>query len=327
MKIYVLEEGNEIVASALVIIDRTMFGFSTWEIPGGPLVNDQQSTINNKLLDHIIADAKQDKCFALYFSPILNIETKNKKLKTSKRCIMPEATRFIDLQKSEQEILNQMKQKGRYNIRIAEKHGVIVEESDDIDAFYELIKETTKRDRFKGHSKKHYQKFLTELEGSFLLLASLPQEKKPIAGLLGVIWGETGLYYYGASNASHRAVMAPYALQWQAIRLSKAKGCSSYDLFGIAPPDEYTDARNKSHPSSSRLPIHSEAKVGPACDGIKKNHPWRGVTEFKEKFGGEVAMYPEEKVVVLQPLVHSLLKVKRKLCHRYTKIGWMVGWL
>ncbi|MBU2259200.1 peptidoglycan bridge formation glycyltransferase FemA/FemB family protein, partial [Patescibacteria group bacterium] len=220
----------------------------------------------------------------------------------SSRYQQPEATRIINLQQSEGEILNQMKPKGRYNIRIAEKHGVIVEESDDIDAFYELIKETTKRDRFKGHSKKHYQKFLTELEDSFLLLAHLPQNKKPIAGLLGVIWGETGLYYYGASNASHRAVMAPYALQWKSMRLSKTKGCSSYDLFGITPPTIQ---------SLNKAPL-SQWERGWGR-GYKKNHPWKGVSAFKEKFGGEVVMYPEEKVVVLQPFVHSLLKVKRKL--------------
>jgi len=278
-KIYVVEEGNEITTSALVIIDRTTFGLTSWEIPRGPIGKDIR-----ELIDNVISEAKKEKCFALFLSPPvpLPLEAKSYKLKASKRFQQPEATRIIHLEKAEQEILNQMKQKGRYNIRIAERHEVTVKESDDIDSFYELIMETTKRDKFKGHSKDHYQKFLESLEGSFLLLARIPQEKKPIAGLLGVIWDQTGTYYYGSSSSAHRAVMASYALQWEAICLSKAHGCTSYDLFGIAPAD------------------------------APDSHPWKGVSAFKEKFGGEVVQYSEEQVVVLKPLVKMLLTLKRK---------------
>ncbi|MBU0766345.1 peptidoglycan bridge formation glycyltransferase FemA/FemB family protein [Patescibacteria group bacterium] len=305
-KLYVEKEGNEIVASALVIIDRTTFGLSTWEIPRGPLANNQQSTINNQLLDHIFADAKKDKCFALYLSPPvpLPLEATSYKLQASKRHQQPTATRIINLQQSKEEILAQMKPKGRYNIRVAQKHGVEVQQSQDIEAFFKLVSETTKRDKFKGHSKEHYRKFLTKLENSFMLLAYLPEsrspnpevlspnpesiikkashhKKKPIAGLLGVFWGETGTYYYGASSASQRAVMAPYVLQWESMLLSKARGYTSYDLFGIAP----TDAPD--------------------------SHPWKGVSAFKEKFGGYIISYPSEKMIVIKPLVNVLLTLKR----------------
>ncbi|MCF7844620.1 MAG: aminoacyltransferase [Kiritimatiellales bacterium] len=285
-KLFVAKEGNEIVASALVIIDRTTFGISTWEIPRGPIGPiDNEKLIIDNLLEEIIRHASDDHCLALFFSPlnpnlILNSQFS---ILNSNRYQHPAATRIIDLTKSEEEILAQMKPKGRYNIRVAQKHGVTIEESRDIDAFYELVSETTKRDKFTGHSKNHYQKFLDALDGSFLLFARIGQNKKPIAGLLGVFWGETGTYYYGASSASYRAVMAPYVLQWESMRLSKARGCTKYDFFGIAP----IDAPN--------------------------SHPWKGVSAFKEKFGGEVIEYPEEKVVVLKPVSNSLLKLKRKI--------------
>jgi len=282
VRIYAIQDEEGICASALAQIDRTSFGLSTWEIPRGPLLDIRHSTFDIQLLNHIIADAKKSNCFAFYFSPTSDIETSNQQLVTSKRHIVPEATRIIKLGQTEEEILKQMKQKGRYNIRVAEKHGVEVIKSEDVDTFYELIEETAKRDKFKPLPKSHYKAFVGSLDGSFLLLANHPQQKKPIAGLLGVVWGEKGIYYYGASSYTHRACMAPYLLQWEAMRFCKEEKCTSYDLFGIAPLNAPT------------------------------NHPWKGVTEFKEKFGGEVITYPEEKMIVLKPVVNFVLQTKRK---------------
>ncbi len=141
-----------------------------------------------------------------------------------------------------------MKQKGRYNISVAQKHNVTVKESDDIDAFYGLVSQTGKRDAFGILPKKHYEKFLSDLSGSFLLIAR--HDEKPIAALLGVAWDKKATYYYGASSYDHRALMAPYLIQWEAMRLCKQKGCTEYDLFGIKPPSE------------------------------SDNHPWSGVSAF-----------------------------------------------
>ena len=216
---------------------------------------------------------------------------------------------MIDLTKSEEEILAQMHQKGRYNIKVAEKHGVMIERSDDIDAFYALMTKTSERDRFGKHSKKHYETMLKHLPGAFLLIAFKdpppPQEealglpavvrlrrtkagvegKKSIAGLIGVIWKNQGIYYYGASSHTDRALMAPYALQWAAMRHCKASGCHSYDLFGIAPPSSNSD------------------------------HPWAGISDFKAKFGGSIIEYPPEQEIVLQPNVRTLLQWKRRIFH------------
>jgi lipid II:glycine glycyltransferase (peptidoglycan interpeptide bridge formation enzyme) len=92
-----------------------------------------------------------------------------------------------------------------------------------------------------------------------------------------------GYYYYGASSYTHRALMAPYALQWAAMRYYKARGCATYDLLGIAPPDAPPD------------------------------HPWQGISAFKEKFGGEVVMYPPEQEIVLRPIANWMLQWKRRI--------------
>jgi len=83
-----------------------------------------------------------------------------------------------------------------------------------------------------------------------------------------VIWNGTGVYYYGASSYEDRALMAPYLLQWEAMKICKAEGCTKYDLLGISHPDT-------------------------------KKDPWEGISDFKRKFGGEVITYPPEQVLML----------------------------
>ena len=273
VRIYAALDEGQITASALVVIDRTTGGYSTWDIPRGP-VGDGRTA----LLDHILTDATRDRCLALYFSPMRLIDRGT----ASARSIHCEATRLLDLTQSEEEILSQMKQKGRYNINVAKKHGITVTQSQDIDAFFTLVQETGKRDGFTSLSKEKYAAFLTHLPGSFLLLAH-NEEGKPIAGVVSVMWKKRGIYYYGASNHAERAKMAPYLLQWESMLLCKERGCTEYDLLGIAPQDARDD------------------------------HPWMGISHFKEKFGGEVVTYPQERMIVVQPILHRLLAFKRLL--------------
>jgi len=292
VRVYVLEENQTITASALVVIDRTALGLSTWNVPRGPLCANEKS--GKEMIDFLLSEAENQKCMVLHVSPTEAIH--HGKLSRSKRHEQPEATLIVNLAQTDEKILEQMKQKGRYNIRLTEKNGVTVEQSKDVDAFYELMKGTGERDAFGVHSQTHYARFLSDLPGSFLLLAyEGDTSKKPIAGLIGVIWGNIGLptvdgspakvgiYYYGASSYASRSLMAPYALQWAAMKLCKTAGCTHYDLLGIAPPDS------------------------------PENHAWQGITGFKEKFGGALFTYPAEQEVVLKPIAKTALSVKRKI--------------
>lgn len=287
VRAYIAESDGKIGASALVIVDKTTGGLSTWNIPRGPLWSKESSL--TELLDLIVADAKQDKCISLFLSPIQQLKaylstrparSGQLALQASNRHEQADATLIIDLTQSEEQILAQMHQKGRYNIKVAQKSGVTVEQSTDIDAFYELMKDTGTRDGFRVNSLAHYQAFHGRLPGSFLLIAR--HKKKPVCGLLGVIWNGTGIYYYGASLYASRALMAPYLIQWEAMRLCKQAGCHSYDLLGIEAPGQ-------------------------------SKHGWEGITQFKTKFGGKMIMYPPEQELVLRPVIKRGLKLKRKL--------------
>jgi lipid II:glycine glycyltransferase (peptidoglycan interpeptide bridge formation enzyme) len=276
---------GELSASALVIIDRTAGGFSTWEIPRGPLWTSEEGM--QALLQRIAHDAKSERCISLYLSPSIVLTAHSSQLTASHRHVQPTATRIIDLTVPEEQILAQMHSKGRYNINLARKHGVAVVQgsANDIPGFYGLLQETGKRDGFTIASESHYTRFLSSLEGSFLLMAK--HEDRPIAGLLGVIWNGIGIYYYGASSFADRALMAPYLLQWEAMRQCRMHGCGAYDLLGI----------------------EDESRI----NNQESRGSWAGITEFKRKFGGTVVTYPQEQVQVLRPWMNRALWMKRKV--------------
>ncbi len=278
VRIYGVIDGEAITGGALVVIDRTTGGLCTWDIPRGPI-----GQHGNELLDAITADAKAAGALALFASPLLPLSLSGSL--PSPRHEQPDATRILDLTLDDNALLAQMKPKGRYNIGVAQRYALEVRESHDVDAFYALLQKTSERDAFGIGSKSRYKAFLERVPGAFLLLCyhTSFSDTEPIAGFLGVIHGSTGIYYYGASSYEHRQLMAPYLLQWEAIRRCRAAGCTSYDLLGVAPPD--------------------------AGD----SHPWAGVSTFKEKFGGTVVTYPHEQQLILRPWLWRALQVKRRL--------------
>lgn len=261
-------------ASALVVIDRTAFRLTVWDIPRGPLSKSEA------LIKKILEGAKADNALSVYFSPVESLKISG--ALTSSRHEQPQATRILDLTVPESDILAQMHEKGRYNIKVAQKHGILVEKSTDLNAWMKLVEETSTRDGFTHVSRNKYEAFMKSLPGSFLLIAK-NKNGEAIAGLMGVTWNGQGIYYYGASSYQHRALMAPYLVQWEAIRRCKALKCSTYDLLGIAPPNSPED------------------------------HPWQGISSFKAKFGGNVVLYPPEQEVTLKPVVKGLLGLKRRL--------------
>lgn len=171
-------------------------------------------------------------------------------------------TRIINLQtlNNEAKILNQMKSKGRYNIRLAEKKGITIRQEQNTDNFYQLLKTTSSRDDFHIHDQNYYQQLLDKLGNRAILLTAFYQNS-PIASLILTRSENTMTYYYGASDNQFRELMAPYLLQWEGIKLASKLGLHYYDFLGIKNPHD------------------------------QKPHPLTGVSQFKSMFGGEVLAF------------------------------------
>lgn len=160
--------------------------------------------------------------------------------------VQPARTILLDLSPGEQSLLANMKEKWRYNIRLAARKGVQVRPAqgkEDVQAWYRLLQITGQRDRFGIHSFDYYWRawqIFTSSEQAQLLLADY--EGQLLAGIFVGYTARQAIYLYGASSNEHRNLMPNYLLQWEAIRWAKAKGATSYDFWGIPETDDADEA-------------------------------------------------------------------------------------
>jgi lipid II:glycine glycyltransferase (peptidoglycan interpeptide bridge formation enzyme) len=207
--------------------------------------------------------------------------------------IQPPRTVVIDLRPPEEAILAGMKQKTRYNIRLAEKKGVTVRQGTaaDIPAFTRLMRVTGERDRFATHQPAYYRDAheLFAPEQAALWLAEY--EGRPLAGVMVFAWGDSAAYLYGVSSDEERQRMPAYAAQWAGIRWAKARGCTSYDMWGVPDAPE----------------AELEAGFADRTDGL-----WP-VYRFKRGFGGEVRRTVGAADRAYNKLLHRLYTRRRGL--------------
>ncbi len=291
-----LEDGGTPVAGAIVLYRALPLRIGTIAyVPRGPVVDWKNTGQVKALLAKLHKAARKRRAWACWLEPeVIDQGPAATQLSglgytPSPRTIQPRSTIVVDLSPSEDEILAAMKSKTRYNIRLAERKGVTVREGSlsDIDAFYALMQETGKRDAFGIHTLEYYQRAMTLYapEGQVaLLLAELEDEPlagpKSLAGLMVFAVGTKSWYICGGSSDRHRNLMPAYAVQWAAMRWAKARGCTTYDLWGI--PDETEETL--------------EAQFSDRSDGL-----W-GVYRFKRGFGGQIVRYAGLWERALNPL-------------------------
>jgi hypothetical protein len=184
----------------------------------------------------------------------------------SDRFSEPRNTLCIDLRPSEDDILAQMKPKGRYNVRVARKHGVAIVKDNSYRGsvdFMRIQRCTAVRKGIEPVAPSYFRAMLAELVSrgqASLFFAEYGGRR--IATALVITFGRRATYFYGGSLLLHRRVMAPYLLHFEIMRRAKALGCEWYDLWGVAPLDQ-------------------------------PDHSWQQISEFKRKLGGvEVHLVP-----------------------------------
>lgn len=194
--------------------------------------------------------------------------------------IFTKYTSIIDLTLSEEELLKSFKPKTRYNIRLAQKHGVIVREDNSQKAFNQYLKilfETTKRQKFYAHDEKfHKTQWQTLQPAGISRLLTATFKGKILAAFLLFVFKDTLYYPYGASSREHKEVMAPTLLMWEAIKFGKKIGCKKFDLWGDLEPN----------PSP--------------------NHPYYGFHRFKEGFSPMLVEFIGTYDLVISPTFYKI---------------------
>jgi len=270
---------GEIVATAKIIKKSLPMGKSYFYCGRGPQF--KSSNWDNEagkiLFDEIKRLAAEEEAMFLRFDPTFSM-TDIDFLTVKTLDIQPSKTLVLDLNKGEEDLLKDMHQKTRYNIKLAEKKGVKIVEADAgrFEEFWNLMAQTGDRDEFSTHGRSYYQAMLN-LPKDFLKLFFAEHKDKVLVGNIMVFFGDTVSYIHGGSANENRELMAPHLLQWHTIKLAKQLGYRYYDLCGI-----------------------SEER-------------WPGVTRFKEGFGGREINYPGTFDAVYDEGWYSIYKMVRKV--------------
>ncbi len=255
--------------------------------PKGPLFQRDDPGLHASILDDLQAYARNQGAILLKIDPdvvlgtgvpgqpnaqdsqaglVFQSELQRRGWRSSESQVQFRNTVLIDLKPSEDELLARMKQKTRYNIRLAEKKGARVRAGtlDDLPTLYRMYAETSVRDHFvirnEGYYRTVWQAFMRPTQAAVApsaepLIAEV--DGQAVAAIFVFYFAGRAYYLYGMSREAHREKMPNYLLQWEAIRRAKRRGCMVYDLWGA--PDEF----------------------------VENDSMW-GVFRFKEGLGGEV---------------------------------------
>ena len=291
-----LEDGV-VVAAALVLKRKIPYTpFSVWYTPKGPVLDYENERLREQVLALLQMRARQSGGILLKIDPDVAQGVGSEVIEPvsvgvrltealtaagwhfSNEQIQFRNTVFLDLSSPEDEMLAHLKQKTRYNIRLAGRKEVVVREGtpDDFRLIYQLYAETAERDHFLIRPEAYYLDIWQSLYDDGMCVPHIAEyEGEPLAAVMTVTFGEIALYMYGASNGSERNRMPTYLLQWEAMKWAKAQGCTTYDMWGA--PDKFDDT----------------------------DRMW-GVWRFKKGFNGRVAHHIGAWDYPVRPLLYRL---------------------
>lgn len=281
-----VENRGKPVAAAQVLV-RSIGPFTVLYAPRGPVVSDQTSPAELATLTLAIDDlALQRRSVVAFVEPDAPISglTGQGQLgwQPSPIELQPSRTIKVPVSGSDDELLEAMKSKTRYNIRLAGRRGVSIREAsvDEIPEFYEILEETSSRDDFGIHSIEYYADMIDAFgEDAALLVAEF--DGSIVAGAIILKHQNEAIYMFGASSRHAQRHMPTHLLQFEAMKWARKRGCERYDLWGIPPTDTPPDEASE--------------------DDINVRSGLWGVYRFKQGFGGDISIYPGVHERVYQP--------------------------
>lgn len=278
------------IKGVLIIKCDLPFGKSWFYIPRP---DKEQCRLLPSVLDEIKVIVKKENAIFLRTDPdilIFNLVALRRKqfsifnLKFIKRNnqIQPKKTLILDLSKSKEQLLAQMRKKTRYSVRYAKKHGIKVRISNkknkkqfkqDFGSFWQLLHQNARNNSFKIYSKNYYNQML-KMPIAQLFIA---EKKNSVLSANIVIFFQQKAYgIHGANAFKMRNLRAAYLMQWERILEAKKRGCLFYDFWGIG-------------------------------------HQWPGITEFKKGFGGKEVEYTGVYDFIFKPFSYKIYCGFKKL--------------
>jgi peptidoglycan pentaglycine glycine transferase (the first glycine) len=289
--IRLLIEENGTAVAAISLLKRKLPGsiYCIFYAPRGP-VADLNNQTHLDFLWHVVRQtARRHRAIFLKIDPDVPATDEKFKQHLLSRGFRPARTsegfegvqpRFVfrlDITPPLEQLFANLAGKTRYNVRLAQKRGVMVKEDcnrDDLKIFYQVLLETARRDRFLIRAYSYFEEIWTHLvERGLGKLFLAEYQGQVIAGTLAFIFGDKIWYIYGASSNQHRNVMPNYLLQWRMIEWAKEQGGTLYDFRGV-PGD------------------------------VGEDHPLYGLVRFKKGFNGVYTEFIGEFDLPYSPLLY-----------------------
>ncbi|GCE11398.1 lipid II:glycine glycyltransferase FemX [Tengunoibacter tsumagoiensis] len=261
-------------------------------LPKGPVLAWEQPELCSIFFAQMHRYLRKQGALALRMEPEIDHESEQGELVIRRltelsfhptRSVQPLRTILLNITPSEETLLAQMKEKWRYNVRLAGRKGVTIRVAtslEDIQSWYTLMQTTGERDQFGIHTLEYYQRAwqLFAPQGALRLLLA-EREGQLLAGIFVSLFARQAIYMYGASSNEQRQLMPNYLLQWEAIRWAREQGAHEYDFWGI-----------------------------PETEG--EEEAMAGVYRFKRGWGGRVVQFVGGYEYVYNPFL-------MKFAHRY----------
>jgi len=305
LRLAIVQERRIVAAAQVLFRSLPMGRFTTAYVPKGPLIDASELSTPPAaaLLSALHEACRRRHAISLKLEPDWEAGPSAAGWLTlqgfvrSAQTVQPQRTVIVDLTMDEDAILAQMKPKTRYNIRLAQRKGIVVHigGAESLPVFYQLLQITGRRDGFGIHTHEYYSqawRLFADQGAVALFLANYGDT--PLAAILAFAWGKKAWYMYGASCDEERQRMPNYLLQWEAMRWAKARGCETYDLWGIPDVDEGEIGND----------VAAAEEQGVLSSGLG------GLYRFKRGFGGrQVRCVGAYDYIYNKPLYHLMTAI------------------
>ncbi len=234
--------------------------------PYGPIVKDKAAF--SEALAALKQLARQQKAVFVRLEPIVHLQGTDLfslGLKPALKDIQPRLSWAQNLQKSEDELLNELTDTNRNLYRNYQNKGLKLRDSrqpTDMPLFIKLMRDVARHNGILQHTDHYYQTMadiLLSRGAATLYVAEF--EAKAVATAFCFDSPTTRYYAHAAADFEARKLHPGSPLVVQMMLDAKKKGQTAFDFVGVAPAD------------------------------APPTHRWAGFTKFKQSFGGDYKPY------------------------------------
>jgi peptidoglycan pentaglycine glycine transferase (the first glycine) len=301
-----IREGLRVLAGAQALYKPLGAMGSVGYIPKGPVFAVDDAQLRSSLFSALADLARDQHIFFLAVQPPAEAsgwlhEMHSYEFHPSTSRMAPTASVMLDLSLDQQSLLNGMRLRTRYNIRLSRRRGIRVREGSfqDLDLYYELVLATASRKGFSPPPKELFTQIwrLLAPQGHVALLVA-EDDGRAVSAQLLVTFGDTAVNQLSVWSGEGSGRKPNEALHWEAILWAKARGYSSYDFEGIAPDAARAVLAGQCFPSA-----------------LLASYTW-----FKLGFGGRPTLLPGVYEYFPDPAMRAVYEAS------ITHFGWRGSW-